>query len=243
MGSRMETFEQIRRDRDREGLSVRALALRHGVHRRAVRQALASPVPPAKRPPASRPAPALGSYHALIDAWLERRPGRAAKAAPHREADLAAPRRGSRARRSLSARSAAMCTPAAVSSAIVGEAFVPQHHEPGKEAEVDWGEAWVTIAAQRVKVHLFQLRLCHSGAAFAVAVPERDPAGVPRGLTPKPSSSLAGCAALIRYDNLTSAVKQVLKGRRRSRVRPLRRAALALPVRVAVHDRRVRRRP
>ena len=49
MGSRVETFEQIRRDRDREGLSIRALAERHGVHRRAVRQALASPVPPAKR--------------------------------------------------------------------------------------------------------------------------------------------------------------------------------------------------
>ncbi|MEA2496329.1 MAG: hypothetical protein QOJ29_4240 [Thermoleophilaceae bacterium] len=40
MGSRMETFEQIRCDRDREGLSIRALAERHGVHRRAVRQAL-----------------------------------------------------------------------------------------------------------------------------------------------------------------------------------------------------------
>ena len=46
MGSRVELFEQIRRDRDREGLSIRALAARHGVHRRAVRQALASPVPP-----------------------------------------------------------------------------------------------------------------------------------------------------------------------------------------------------
>ena len=46
MGSRMETFEQIRRDRDREGLSIRALAERHGVHRRAVRQALVSPLPP-----------------------------------------------------------------------------------------------------------------------------------------------------------------------------------------------------
>ena len=51
MGSRMETFEQIRRDRDREGLSIRALAERHGVHRRAVRQALVSPVPPVKRAP------------------------------------------------------------------------------------------------------------------------------------------------------------------------------------------------
>jgi hypothetical protein len=71
MGSRMELFEQIRMDRDREGLSKRALAAKHGVHRRAVRQALASPVPPLKRPPVSRPAPKLGAYRALIDEWLE----------------------------------------------------------------------------------------------------------------------------------------------------------------------------
>ncbi len=51
MGSRVELFEQIRRDHDREGLSIRALAERHGAHRRAVRQALASPLPPAKSRP------------------------------------------------------------------------------------------------------------------------------------------------------------------------------------------------
>jgi len=67
MGSRVELFEQIRRDRDREGLSIRAPAARHGVHRRAVRQALASPLPPVKRSPAHRPAPKLGAYRALID--------------------------------------------------------------------------------------------------------------------------------------------------------------------------------
>ena len=71
MGSRMELFEQIRRDRARDGLSTRGLAVKHGVHRRAVRQALASPVPPVKRPPAKRPSPKLGAYHALIDGWLE----------------------------------------------------------------------------------------------------------------------------------------------------------------------------
>ena len=70
MGSRMETFEQIRRDRDREGLSIRALAERYGVHRRAVRQALVSPLPPVKRVPVARPAPKLGAYRGVIDAWL-----------------------------------------------------------------------------------------------------------------------------------------------------------------------------
>jgi hypothetical protein len=69
MGSRVELFERIRRDRDREGLSIRALAERHSVHRRAVRQALASPPPARKRPGGS--APKLGAYRPLIDAWLE----------------------------------------------------------------------------------------------------------------------------------------------------------------------------
>ncbi len=44
------------RARAGEGLSIRALAERHGVHRRAVRQALASPVPTARaHPPTARP--------------------------------------------------------------------------------------------------------------------------------------------------------------------------------------------
>ena len=66
----MEQFEQIRRDHAREGLSIRALARRHGVHRRAVRQALESALPPAKRTPRGRPAPALGAYRAVVDEWL-----------------------------------------------------------------------------------------------------------------------------------------------------------------------------
>jgi hypothetical protein len=57
MGSRVELFEQIRRDRDREDLSIRALAERHGVHRRAVRQALSAPLPPARKRPEGRPPP------------------------------------------------------------------------------------------------------------------------------------------------------------------------------------------
>lgn len=42
MGSRVELFERIRTDHEWEGLGLRALARRHGVHRRTVRQALAS---------------------------------------------------------------------------------------------------------------------------------------------------------------------------------------------------------
>jgi len=38
----MELFERIRRDSWREGLSVRVLARKYGVHRRLVREALTS---------------------------------------------------------------------------------------------------------------------------------------------------------------------------------------------------------
>ena len=53
MLSRVELFERIRRDRRVEpGVSVRELARRHGVHRRTVREALASAVPAERKKPA-----------------------------------------------------------------------------------------------------------------------------------------------------------------------------------------------
>ena len=48
-GSRVQQFEAIRRDHRVEGLSIRGLADKHGVHRRTVRQALASAVPPTRK--------------------------------------------------------------------------------------------------------------------------------------------------------------------------------------------------
>ncbi len=155
MESRVEQFEQIRRDRDREGLSIRGLAVRHGVHRRAVRQALASPVPPAKRSPVGRPAPRLGPYRAVIDCWLE-----ADRVAPRKQrhtakrihqrlvdehgADVAE----TTVRQYVRGRKRAMGWP-------IGDVFVPQVHAPGMEAEVDWGEALVVLAGVATTVHLF----------------------------------------------------------------------------------------
>ena len=65
----MEQFERIRRDHRDEGLSVRALAARHRVHRRTVRQALVDAVPPAPRTPV-RASPALGPHVATVRGWL-----------------------------------------------------------------------------------------------------------------------------------------------------------------------------
>ncbi len=67
--SRVELFEAIRRDHRREGLSIRGLADRHGVHRRTVRKALASAAPPPRKVPV-RAAPRRDPARAVIDAML-----------------------------------------------------------------------------------------------------------------------------------------------------------------------------
>ena len=96
----MEQFERIRRDHREEGLSIRALARRHGVHRRAVRQALASAVPPPRRvPPRAAPADRPPCRHDPRAGSTEDQRG-APQAAPHGAPDLGAPRRrGGRRRR------------------------------------------------------------------------------------------------------------------------------------------------
>jgi hypothetical protein len=46
------------------------------------------------------------------------------------------------------------------------EAFVPQEHAPGAEAEVDFGEVWVVLNGVKTKCHMFVFRLSNSGKAI-----------------------------------------------------------------------------
>src|SRR5262249_36802003 len=94
------------------------------------------------------------------------------------------------------------------------EVFVPQIHQAGKEAEVDWGEAQGRRAGRPVTVQLFYLRACFSGAAFCMAFRRCTQQAFLEGHV-EALGWFGGIFALIRYDNLGSAVKLVLRGRRR----------------------------
>jgi transposase len=213
MGSRVELFELIRRDRDAERLSIRELARRHGVHRRTVRQALADATPPPRKRPEGRPAPALGPHRALIDEWLlaDREAPRKQRHTARRIWQRLVEERGAEVaevtvRQYVRARRREIGLP--------GEAYVPQVHHPAQEAEVDWGEAVVELRGRRLGVGLFHLRSCHAGAAYVGVFPRQTQQAFLEGHA-EAFAFFGGVFELIRYDNLAAAVKLVLRGRRR----------------------------
>ncbi len=208
----MEQFERIRRDHRVEGLSIRALAKRHKVHRRTVREALASAVPPERRT-VERERPVFGAYEQVVRQWLVE--------------DLAAPRKQRHTARRVHQRLVAELGADVAESTVrehvrrmraeiapAPEAMVPQIHAPGAEAEVDFGELWALVAGTMTKLWLFSLRLSHSGRAihrvFATQAQEAFLAGHIYAF-----GMLDGVPARVRYDNLKPAVARVLLGRDR----------------------------
>jgi transposase len=213
--SRVELFEQIRRDRRIEGLSIRELAERHRVHRRTVRQALASALPPPRKQYPSRARPAIDAYAEIIDGWLIE--------------DQNAPRKQRHTARRmwerLVAEHGATCAEITVSRYVTrrkvelglhrSEVSVPQTHPPGAEAEVDFGEFWARIGAELVKCWMFVMRLSCSGRAFHVAFTTQGQEAFLQGHV-LAFAHFGGVPGRIRYDNLKPAVRKVLTGRNRA---------------------------
>ncbi|WP_346960338.1 IS21 family transposase [uncultured Arthrobacter sp.] len=220
MESRVELFALIRRDARVEGLSVRALAAKHNVHRRTVRQALESATPPPRKP-RQGVAWRLEPFKAAIDAMLTE--------------DTTAPRKQRHTARRIMARLIEEHGAEELSYSTVRdyvrvrraqidveagrrvEVFVPQEHAPGAEAEVDFGEVWIVLNGVKTKCHMFILRLSHSGKAVHRIYPTQAQEAFLEGHI-EAFQVLGGVPTKhIRYDNLTSAVTAVVFGQGRQR--------------------------
>jgi transposase len=195
----VEQFERIRRDQREEGLSVRALARRHGVHRRTVRQA-------------SRRRCRRGVH---ADSAGDRRLGHSSGHGSSRIGRRAS----STARRiwqRLIDEHGAVVAESTVREVVrelraelgggVSSVTIVACHAPGEEAEVDFGEATIVLAGEPTKVHLFHLRLSASGKAVTAGFLAPDQTAFLEGHAIA-FARLGGVPGRIRYDNLTSAVK------------------------------------
>jgi transposase len=211
----VEQFERIRRDGRDEGLSVRALAVRHGVHRRTVRAALADATPPTRKTP-SRSRPVLGAYEATVRDWLIKD-----KDAPRKQRHTAR-----RVWQRLVQEQGAVVGESSVRALVAqvrleidsGRSLVsvPQTHPVGVEAEVDFGEFYTQIGGELVKLWMFVLRLSHSGRAVHIAYGNQAQESFLDGHV-RAFTVLGGVpTGMIRYDNLTPAVIRVLLGRDRA---------------------------
>ncbi len=209
----MEQFERIRREHRDEGLSIRALADRHNVHRRTVRRAIADAVPPVRKP-SQRQAPVLGPYESTIRRWLIE--------------DLDAPRKQRHTARRIWQRlveeEGAVVAESSVRNLVAQlrteispgrQVMVPQTHPPAEEAEVDFGEFTAVIAGVVMKLFMFCLRLSHSGKAVHVAYANQTQESFLDGHV-RAFAALGGIpVGMIRYDNLKPAVIRVALGRER----------------------------
>jgi transposase len=211
--SKVELFEQIRRAREREGLSKRELARRFGTHRRNVRQALSSAVPPQRKVPA-RDAPVLGPWKPLIDGWLA--------------ADALAPKKQRHTARRVWQRLVEehgvvvgestvrryVAEARGRSAVPLVEVKVPQTHPLGDEGEVDFGEVSFYLDGLLTSGWMFVMRLSASGKGFHRIYANQAQEVFLDGHV-QAFDHFGGVPGRIRYDNLKPAVVRVMKGRDR----------------------------
>ncbi len=94
------------------------------------------------------------------------------------------------------------------------KAFVPLEPDCGQEAEVDWGSAEGIISGERVRMKFFCMRSKYSGKHFVGCYPcERQQAFFDGHM--RAFSFFGGVFSTLIYDNLTSAVQKVLRGKDR----------------------------
>jgi len=212
--SRVEIFEHIRRDREQEELSIRELARRYGVHRRTVRQALESAIPPVRKTP-ERDRPVMGPYENLVRGWLpddKEAPKKQRHTARRVWQRLVEEHDASVAETTV--RDFVRRVRAEIAAEQLPVVMVAQEHRAGAEAEVDFGEFYARVAGDKVRLWLFVMRLSCSARAFAMVFAHQAQEAFFEGHV-LAFEHFGGVPGRIRYDNLKAAVTRMLIGRDR----------------------------
>jgi transposase len=205
----MENWAEIRRRVLVDGLSRRAACREYNIHWDTLKKILAHPEPPGYRHTAVRPKPKLDAFLPVIDQILEQD-----KKAPRKQRHTTR-RIFERLRTEYGYTGGLTIVKEAVAARRLrsAEVFIPLVHRPG-EAQVDFGQAEITLDGQTTTVALFVMTLPYSDAtfvsAFARECTETFLEGHVRAFT-----FFGGVPRRISYDNSKIAVAQITGGRGR----------------------------
>ena len=203
--------ERIRRAYYVEQKSKRQIARELGHSRATVEKAVASAEMPKYQLTGPRPAPVLGPVKAQIDQWLadnETLPRKQRYTSHVIFTKLQAD--GFTGGESTVRGYIGRVRQARRRPAV----YLPLEFDPGRDAQVDWGEAEVELAGERLTVQLFVMRLCYSRRLFVIAFPSQKQESFFAGHV-QAFRFFGGVPHTLTYDNLGSAVTRVLLGRER----------------------------
>src|SRR3954468_21713025 len=206
----MENWAEIRRRVLVDGLSQRAACREYDLHWDTLTKILSHAEPPGYRRTAPRPRPKLDPFLGVVHQILE-----ADRKAPRKQRHTAV-RIFQRLRDEHGYTGGLTVVKEAVTAwrLRTAEVFVPLAHPPG-EAQVDFGEAEVTLDGRPAKVALFVMPLPYSDAIFVRAFPRECTEAFLEGHA-RAFASLGGVPRRISYDNLKIAVAKALGGRART---------------------------
>ncbi|MBK8904540.1 MAG: transposase [Anaerolineaceae bacterium] len=92
--------------------------------------------------------------------------------------------------------------------------YLPLEFDPGTDAQVDWGEGDVLMNGEQITVQLFFMKLAYSRHTFMMAFPSQKQEAFFMGHV-HAFHFFEGVPQRISYDNLKTAVKEILEGRHR----------------------------
>ncbi len=213
--TKVELFEQMRREYEHGAGTITGVAKKFGVHRRMVRDALASAVP-ADRKRAERASPKLDPVKGFIDAILmdDRKAPRKQRHTSHRIFTRIGKEIPDCAVAESSVRRYVRGKKRDLGLLTSGEIYVPQSYRWGVEGQVDWYEAYADLEGEREKLQVFSMRSMAGGGSFHYAYRH----ATQQAFLEAHELAFAyfgGVFRILRYDNLTSAVKKILRGYQR----------------------------